>query len=109
MNRRIPELLRRWFGRPLARPAAPSFRPLLECLGDRLAPATFTVLNNNDSGANSLRAAITNANANAGSTIAFNIPPGGLNLLILPSTPLPALRSEEHTSELQSLRHLVFR
>ena len=91
MNRRVTELLRRWFGRPLARPAAPSFRPRLECLEDRLAPATFTVLNNSDTGANSLRAAITSANANPGSTIAFNIPTGAFNLFIVLNSPLPAL------------------
>jgi hypothetical protein len=49
-------------------------RPCLERLEDRLAPASFTVLNNADSGAGSLRAAVDAANlpANAGSnTITF--------------------------------------
>src|SRR6267378_3796668 len=41
--------------------------------------ATFTVTNTNDSGAGSLRQAILDANANAGTdTIAFNIPGSGV-------------------------------
>src|SRR5262245_62490994 len=49
------------------------FRPRLEPLEDRLAPATFTVRNTNDSGADSLRQAIIDANAASGAdTIAFD-------------------------------------
>jgi len=45
-------------------------------LGLRIASAmTFTVINNNDSGAGSLRRAITDANNHAGlDTVDFNIP-----------------------------------
>src|SRR5262245_50821661 len=47
-------------------------RPRLEALEDRVVPAIFTVSNANDSGAGSLRAAITAANATtAADTIAF--------------------------------------
>jgi len=38
----------------------------MEGLEDRLAPATFTVLNTNNGGAGSLRAAINSANAASG-------------------------------------------
>ena len=45
----------------------------LETLNDRIAPATFTVLNNNDAGTGSLRQAILDANAMAGTdVIVFN-------------------------------------
>ena len=64
-------------------------RPLLvEALEDRLAPATFTVTNTNDSGAGSLRASIASANAAAGAdTIAFNIGSGLQNIDILSALP----------------------
>jgi hypothetical protein len=57
-----------------ARRRKPLRRPLrleVEYLEDRLVPASFTVLNNADSGAGSLRAAVDAANlpANAGSNI----------------------------------------
>jgi hypothetical protein len=46
--------------------------PRLEALEDRTLPSTFTVLNLNDSGAGSLRAAIVSANASPGAdTIVF--------------------------------------
>src|SRR5262245_17816789 len=49
-----------------------AFSPRLEALEDRTLPSTFTVLNLNDSGAGSLRAAVAAANANPGhDTIAF--------------------------------------
>ena len=55
--------------------------------------ATYTVTNTNDSGAGSLREAITNANTNAGTdTIAFNIAGGGLHT-IAPTTALPPISS----------------
>lgn len=55
--------------------------------------ATFTVTNTNDSGAGSLRDAITQANAAAGAdTIAFNIAGSGPHT-IAPTTPLPAINS----------------
>src|SRR5262245_41237096 len=44
------------------KPVRPPFRPRLEVLEDRLAPATFTVGNTNDSGSGSLRQAILDAN-----------------------------------------------
>ncbi|RKH33614.1 hypothetical protein D7Y13_05495 [Corallococcus praedator] len=49
-----------------------------------LLAATFTVTNTADSGAGSLRAAITSANAAAGAdTIAFNIPGAGVQTLVV--------------------------
>ncbi|MBA4064266.1 MAG: hypothetical protein C0501_11240 [Isosphaera sp.] len=48
------------------------FAPRLERLDDRALPSTFTVLNLNDAGAGSLRAAVAAANANPGAdTIVF--------------------------------------
>jgi hypothetical protein len=44
----------------------PGFRPRLESLEDRSAPATFTVLNLADNGNDSLRAAVAATNANPG-------------------------------------------
>ncbi len=62
---------------------------LLAGLGGRaVAAATFTVTNTGDSGAGSLRQAITDANTNAGpDTIAFDIPGSGGHTI----TPLTAL------------------
>jgi Calx-beta domain len=55
------------------------------------AATTFTVTNTNDSGAGSLRQAITNANAAAGADmIVFNIPGAGAHT-IAPSQPLPTI------------------
>jgi hypothetical protein len=60
--------------RPASRrraPAArPTFRPTLQALEDRWLPSTLTVLNNLDSGAGSLRAAIAASKPNG--TIIFN-------------------------------------
>jgi hypothetical protein len=54
-------------------------------------PATYTVLNTNDSGPDSLRQAILDANANPGAdTIAFNIPGDGVHT-ICPASSLPSL------------------
>ncbi|MEO5953196.1 MAG: hypothetical protein ABIQ44_12090, partial [Chloroflexia bacterium] len=60
-----------------------------------IAPArvmlTYTVTNINDSGVNSLRQAIINANGSGGlDTISFNIPGGGLHTITLLS-PLPPI------------------
>src|SRR3989442_992427 len=64
----------------------PSSRPQLEALEDRLPPATFTVVNPNDSGAGSLRQAILGANAAAGSdTIQFKIAASGVQTIALTS------------------------
>ena len=53
--------------------------------------ATFTVTTNADSGAGSLRQAITDANANPGAdTINFNIPGAGVHTIVL-TTWLPNL------------------
>jgi uncharacterized repeat protein (TIGR01451 family) len=52
---------------------------------------TFVVTNTNDSGAGSLRQAITDANSNAGSDlITFNIPGSGIQT-ITPLSPLPGI------------------
>ena len=67
--------------------------PRLELLEDRLAPATFTVVNTLDSGAGSLRQAILDANALVGSdSIEFNIPGAGVRT-ISPATGLPLITS----------------
>jgi RHS repeat-associated protein len=66
-------------------------RPNLVQLEDRLAPATFTVLNTNDSGPDSLRQAILDANATVGKDeIHFNIPGPGVQT-ISPLSALPAI------------------
>jgi hypothetical protein len=66
----------------------------LETLEDRLAPATFTVTNTDDSGTGSLRQAITDANntANTGGPdeIRFNIAGGGVHT-IRPDIGLPQI------------------
>jgi predicted outer membrane repeat protein len=65
----------RWFSparRPARRGRPTFFRPQVERLDDRLAPAVFTVANTGDSGPGSLRQAILDANAGTGAdTIAF--------------------------------------
>lgn len=59
-------------------------RPAVEALEDRLAPATFTVVNHDDAGDGSLRWAITRTNAVAGAdVIVFNIPGGGIHTINL--------------------------
>lgn len=69
---------------------APTFRPRLDGLEDRLAPATFTVTNTNDNGAGSLRAALNSANNTAGAdTIQFSIGTG--KQVIRPTKALPAV------------------
>ena len=88
-----------WFWRsrsvPRAR-AAPScsrwFRPVLECLEDRLVLSTFLVSNTNDSGMGSLRQAILDANAAVGSTnlIQFAILGTGVHT-IAPLSSLPTV------------------
>ena len=56
--------------------------------------ATFTVTNNNDSGAGSLRQAIIGANTTGGADdIVFNIGSGGVQTIAL-QTPLPAIVSQ---------------
>lgn len=66
-----------------------AFRPNVEALEDRLALATFSVVNTGDSGFGSFRQAILNANASAGADlIAFNIPGAGVHT-ISPVSPLP--------------------
>ncbi len=60
------------------------------------AAATFTVTNTEDSGAGSLRQAITEANASAGNTIAFAIPGTG-PFVIKPASALPAITTANTT------------
>jgi titin len=70
------------------RPAAPPFRPRLEELERRLAPAVFTVSNANDSGVGSLRQAILAADAAPGlDTINFSIGSGRQTITL--QSPLP--------------------
>jgi titin len=64
------------------------FRPGVEGLEDRLAPATFTVRNTNDAGAGSLRQAILQANARPGADIInFAIGSGGQRINLLSKLP----------------------
>jgi len=68
---------------------APAVSPLASTPVRPLAATTYTVTNTNDSGAGSLRQAILDANANAGTdTIAFNIPGSGVQT-IAPTSLLP--------------------
>jgi hypothetical protein len=60
--------LRRSKGRP-----APQYRPQLDALEGRCVPSTLTVLNNRDSGAGSLRAAIAAAHVGDAITFAPNL------------------------------------
>lgn len=69
----------------------PVFRPRVEGLEDRLAPATFTVTTVNNAGSGSLRAAINSANAASGpDTIDFNIAGTGVKRINLLSA-LPTI------------------
>lgn len=66
----------------------------LLCLESRVVPATFTVLNTNDSGANSLRQAIFDANATPGNDIIdFSFGSGGSPNTITLATALPSIAS----------------
>jgi PKD domain/RTX calcium-binding nonapeptide repeat (4 copies) len=63
----------------------------VEFLEERLAPAMFTVLNTNDSGPDSLRQAILDANGSPGADqITFNIGGGGVQT-IAPLSALPTI------------------
>jgi titin len=90
------------FDRPAAGRRRPTRRLALEPLEDRSLPSSYSVLNTADSGPNSLREAITQANANPSSggpnVIPFHIPTSdpGYNSAtgtwtIKPLTPLPAI------------------
>src|SRR5207342_2147482 len=82
---------RKLFTRAIARsirsvPARARIR--LETLEAREVPATFTVLNTNDTGAGSLRDAVASANANVGvDTIIFGNGSGGGGTNFLDSVP----------------------
>jgi photosystem II stability/assembly factor-like uncharacterized protein len=66
------------------------FRPAVETLEGRVLPATFMVLNTNDSGAGSLRQAILDSNNTSGpNTIQFSIGSGVQT--ITPRSPLPTV------------------
>ena len=66
-------------------------RPQFESLEERVLLATFSVVNQADLGAGSLRQAILDANAAPGSdTIVFNIGGTGVKT-ILPASPLPTI------------------
>jgi uncharacterized repeat protein (TIGR01451 family) len=65
------------------------YRPRMEMLEDRLALATFTVINTDDNGAGSLRQAILDSNNSAGpDEIRFNIAGSGVHT-IRPDVRLP--------------------
>jgi hypothetical protein len=57
--------------RPASQLRSARLVPRLEALEDRTLPSTFTVMNLNDSGTGSLRAAVAAADAKPGSTIDF--------------------------------------
>jgi hypothetical protein len=88
MNRtaspKFRRLLARWFAPTGPRTVRrPSLKPQLQTLEDRCTPAIFTVTNANDTGAGSLRAAITSANGAAGAdTINFDT----VNVFATPQT-----------------------
>ncbi len=76
---------------PIRRSAHRPFRPVLESLEDRCLPTTFLVTNTGDNGAGSLRQAILDANATAGTdTIAFSIAGAGAHT-IQPTSSLPTI------------------
>jgi hypothetical protein len=86
---------RRWLrglrGRTLVRDRRRTARPRPEQLEDRCLPSTWSVLNTNDSGPDSLRQAIVDANSAGGAnTIVFNIPGAGVHT-ISPTSPLPVV------------------
>jgi titin len=84
---------RLWHFRGRARPARPApARLRLEELEGRLAPATFTVSNVNDSGAGSLRQAIldNDATGTGPNLIQFAIPGAGVHF-IEPTSPEPTV------------------
>jgi len=59
-------------------------RLCVETLEDRLAPAVFTVTNDNDTGPKTLRWAVKRSNAVAGTdVIRFNIPGAGVHSINL--------------------------
>ena len=68
------------------------FRPAVEALEDRRVPATFTVLNPNDSGPGSLRQAILDSNAAAGADAIVFDPGLSGQTITLTSAALPAIR-----------------
>src|SRR5262245_6925525 len=83
-----------WLARALksaTRPRSRACRPRLEALEGRLAPATFTVTNANDTGPGSFRQAILSGNANplTADTITFQI--GSGPQVITLSSALPAI------------------
>ena len=86
-------------GAPASRPKASTrssvarLSSLLLLTASALSANTYTVTNTNDSGAGSLRQAITDANANPGmDTIAFDIPGAGVHTIAI-AGPLPSFTS----------------
>jgi len=81
------------------RPFRRTLRFLLESTVLAIAAAsagadTYTVVNTNDTGAGSLRQALTDANAHGGTdTIAFAIPGSGVQTIAVPVTVLPTITS----------------
>ena len=99
---RPESLSRRLFRRSSVRKPARSYlcKPLLELLEGRALPSTMVVTNLLDSGAGSLRAAITQANSQPGNdTIAVA---AGLNGNLLLRSALPDLSSNIHIIDFQA-------
>lgn len=64
-----------WRSKPSTKQRRRFYRPRLEVMEDRLAPATFTVTTTAPTGPGSLTAAIVDANHSTGADhIEFNIP-----------------------------------
>jgi hypothetical protein len=81
-------------GRALHRTTAPRCRPALELLEGRLLPAVFVVTSTADSGANTFRQAILNANAHPGADmITFNIAGPGVHVIQPASPQTPVIGS----------------
>lgn len=82
-----------WLTNPFVRKRTrPTLAPLgsIELFEDRVLLTQYSVLSNADSGPDTLRQAILDANANAGAdTIVFNL--AAESLVISPLTPLPAI------------------
>ncbi len=87
---RLIKVLKTLWGenKPSSHPRRPGFIPRLESLEDRAVPATFTVVNLNDVGVGSLRAAITSANGAAENVVQFQ---AGLTGTIQLASQLPTL------------------
>src|SRR4029079_12025230 len=98
VDSRVPKILRKGVPMRLTRfGSALLVSSLLGGVSGISRAATFTVTNINDSGAGSLRQAITDANAAGGAdTIEFNIVGSGVHTIVPASAP-PHITRRDHT------------